>query len=102
MKLLTLCAMAAALVLTPAAQAETTVKLSDVHLCCNACVKGVDKALGKVSDVTTEIDKDAGTVVIKAQNDAAAQKAVKAMADAGYHGKADNTKFAMKDDSGAK
>src|SRR5439155_15782650 len=29
--------------------ADTSVKLSKVHLCCNGCVKGVDKALTGVS-----------------------------------------------------
>ncbi|MEW6304330.1 MAG: hypothetical protein AB1705_12705 [Verrucomicrobiota bacterium] len=101
MKLLLL-VLASGLCLVPRAQAETTVKLSNVHLCCNACVKGVERSVAKLTEVTAEIDKDGGTVTFKAANDGAAQKAVTAMAAAGYHGKADNTKFAMKDDSGAK
>jgi len=46
---LTLTALAAAfsLVLTARA-AESTVKLSDVHLCCQSCVKGVQSAISKV------------------------------------------------------
>src|SRR5579859_3837177 len=28
------------------AQAESTVKLTDVHICCKSCVKGIDKAVG--------------------------------------------------------
>ena len=38
------------------------VKLSNVHLCCNACVKGAEKAAAKAAGATVTVDKDAGTV----------------------------------------
>jgi len=63
--------------------ADTSVKLSDVHLCCNNCVKSVDKALSKVAGVTAQSDKDAGTVTITAPDKATAQKAVDALVAAG-------------------
>ena len=47
-----------------AALAETTVTLSDVHLCCNNCVKGVDTAVAPVSGTKATCDKDAGTIGI--------------------------------------
>src|SRR5204863_5966619 len=67
--------------------ADTSVKLSDVHLCCNSCVKGVDKALSGVSGAKAQSDKDAGTVTISAPDKATAQKAVDALVAAGYYGK---------------
>jgi len=66
--------------------ADTSVKLSNVHLCCNNCVKGVDKALSGVIGAKAQSDKDAGTVTIKAPDKATAQKAVDALLAAGYFG----------------
>ena len=42
--------------------ADVTAKLSDVHLCCPSCVKGVDKAVAGIAGLTATADKDAGTV----------------------------------------
>ena len=53
----TLCALA----LTAVAHAEST-KITTVHLCCPACVKGVEKAVADIKGVTADVDKDAGTV----------------------------------------
>src|SRR5258707_3512319 len=64
--------------------ADTSVKLSNVHLCCNSCVKGVDKALSGVTGATAQSDKDAGTVTITAPDKATAQKAVNALVAEGY------------------
>ncbi len=63
--------------------ADTSVKLSNVHLCCNGCVKGVDKALSTVTGATAQSDKDAGTVTLSAPDNATAQKAVDALVAAG-------------------
>jgi copper chaperone CopZ len=76
--------------------AEGTVKLSHVHLCCNSCVKGVDKAVASVSGVTAESDKDEGTVTIKAPDTATAQKAVDALVKAGYFGSSGNPSVKVK------
>jgi copper chaperone CopZ len=73
--------------------AETTVKLSDVHLCCGSCVKGIESSVGKVKGATVVADKDAGTVTITAPDEATAKKAVTAVAKAGYFGKSDNEKI---------
>ena len=40
--------------------AETTVKLTKVHLCCDGCVAGVQKAVGTVPGVTAAVEKGAG------------------------------------------
>lgn len=75
------------------AQAETTVKLSGVHLCCGGCVKGIEKALAKVEGASAECDRKAGTVMVKAADDAGAKKALVAIGRAGYYGKSDNAKL---------
>ena len=77
------------------ALAETTVKLSNVHLCCGSCVKGIEASVGKVKGATVAADKDAGTVTITAADEATATKAVNAVGKAGYYGKSDNAKIAV-------
>ncbi|MEO6738689.1 MAG: cation transporter [Chthoniobacteraceae bacterium] len=84
------------------ASAETTVKLSNVHLCCGSCVKGVEKAVATVSGVTAACDKDAGTVTLTAADKATTQKAVDALDAAGYFGKSSDSAVSFKDNSGAK
>jgi copper chaperone CopZ len=86
-KLALLASLAVALVGAPLASADVSVKLTDVHLCCNSCVKGVDKAIAPVSGATAKSDKDSETVTIMAPDKATAQKAVDALVMAGYWGK---------------
>jgi copper chaperone CopZ len=89
------------LVLTAAAQAETKVELKGVHLCCKACVKGVEKALQGMEGVQAVCDQKQKTVTITATDNATAQKAVDALAAAGYHGETSGQDVTIKDDSGA-
>ena len=98
-QLLTLIATAA---LATFAKAETTVKLSNVHLCCNGCVTGAEKAVAKAHGVTAAVDKDAGTVTLTAADKAAVQSGVDALVAAGYFGKSDSADISVKDTSGAK
>jgi copper chaperone CopZ len=84
------------------AQAESTVKLSGVHLCCKSCVKGVGTAVGTVSGANAACDADAGTVTITAGDDATAQKAVDALVAAGYYGKSENSAVKVNAVTGAK
>jgi mercuric ion binding protein len=84
------------------AQAAMTVKASNLHICCNKCEKALTAATKLIAGVKASIDGEAGTVTLEASSLAAAQKAVDAMAKAGYHGKTDNAKVAFKEDSGAK
>jgi len=73
--------------LTFAAQADdVTAKISDVHLCCNSCVKGVDKAVADVPGVKAVSDKDASTVTLTGPDKASLQKAADALIAAGYFG----------------
>jgi copper chaperone CopZ len=82
------------------ARAETKVELKNVHLCCPACVKAVGAVLKKVEGVKGACDREAKTVTITATDDAAARKAIDALAEAGFHGDPGSKALAMKDDSG--
>ena len=94
--------LALSLALAPAALADFTVTLSNVHLCCNSCVKGVDKATATVAGATAASDKDAETVKITAPDQATAQKAVDALVAAGYFGVSSDPAIKLNADTGAK
>ena len=80
--------------------AETKVEVKGVHLCCAACVKGVGAALKGVDGVKGACDRDAGTVTITADDEATAQKAINALAAAGFHGQPDSKAVRFPRDSG--
>jgi len=79
-----------------AKRTETKVKLKGVHLCCQSCVDGVDAALKDIEGVKSQCDMENGTVTLTVSDVAAAQKALDAIAAAGYHGDTDNKQLAMK------
>jgi copper chaperone CopZ len=56
------------------------VELKGVHLCCGKCIAGVKKALTGIEGVQYKCDQEAKTVTITAKDDAAAQKALDALA----------------------
>jgi len=85
-----------------AAHADSSVKLSDVHLCCQSCVKGVDKAVAKVPGVTAKSDMDDKTVSLTGPDTATVQKAVDALVAAGYYGKSSDDSIKVSADTGAK
>jgi len=93
----------AVLALVGPARAEKEVKvvLKGVHLCCGGCVKTVGEVLGKVDGVKPKCDQEAKTVTITAKDTETAKKALKALADAGFHGDTGDKDLAIKDDSGA-
>jgi copper chaperone CopZ len=66
--------------------AELHAKISGVHLCCQGCVNGVQKAVAKVEGAKAEVDQDAGTVTLVTADAATAQKAADALVAAGYFG----------------
>lgn len=82
--------------------ADTSVKLSNVHLCCDKCVKGVDKAVTSVPGATSSSDKASGTVTITAPDQAAVQKAANAVVAAGYFGTSSDPAIKIEAKSGAK
>jgi copper chaperone CopZ len=93
--------LSAAGMLGAAALAETIVKVENVHLCCPACVKGVAAALKSVDGVKGACDRTAKTVTITAPDESSAQKAVEALADAGFHGRPDTKAVHFPRNSGA-
>jgi copper chaperone CopZ len=101
MKLSSVFALAAVLCFGLAARAETKVELKGTHLCCGQCVKAVGDILKTVDGVSGKCDAKGGTVTITAKDDAAAQKALDALAAGGFHGTTGNDKLKQKDDSGA-
>jgi copper chaperone CopZ len=82
--------------------ADASVKLTDVHLCCQSCVKGVQKAVSKVDGVTATSDMDAHTVSLTGPDAATVQKAVDSLVAAGYYGKSSDAAFIVSSDTGAK
>ena len=70
--------------------------MTGVHLCCQGCVNAVDAALKNVEGVESQCDMDNGTVTLTANDDTAAQKALDALAAAGFYGSSDNEQLAMK------
>ena len=87
---------AAAALYADAARAAVTVTVSEMHLCCRGCTIAVDKALAKVEGAKGVTSQDEGTTVIEAVDAKVAQKALDAMAAAGFTGKLDteDLKFA--------
>ncbi|HEY1169773.1 MAG TPA: cation transporter [Verrucomicrobiae bacterium] len=100
MKSLKTLAIVAALSLIPAsmAMAETKVKLTNVHLCCGSCVKGIESSVSKVEGATVVASQDDGTVTVTAKDDDTAKKAVNAVGKAGYYGKSDHAKIKINND----
>jgi periplasmic mercuric ion binding protein len=78
------------------AAAETKVTISGTHLCCGACIKAVDTTLKDMPGVKFNSDQVAKTIAIVADSDEAAQKAIDALATAGFYGKLDNDKLKYK------
>ena len=101
MSRLSVVAALAGLLVAGAVRAETKVELKNVHLCCGACVKAVGNILQK-NGVKGSCDREAKTVTITAPDDKAAQKAIDALTDAGFHGATGNKELAAKADSGVK
>lgn len=80
-----------------AKHSQSKVELKGVHLCCQGCVDAADAALMSVAGVTAHCNMESGTVALTAGDDAAAQKALDALAAAGFYGRTGNQKLAMKD-----
>ncbi|HLJ92624.1 MAG TPA: cation transporter [Gemmataceae bacterium] len=83
-------------------RAETKVELTNVHLCCRACVAAVGNILKEIPGVEGKCDQQSKTVTITAADEKTAQKALDALAKGGFHGKTANKELSIKDDSGVK
>ena len=90
MKLLSLAVASALLLCASADPAQAgSVNVKGVHLCCGACVRDANDALDGIKGVKDVVaNRDSKTVTFAAEDDAAAKAGVKALAEAGFHGKA--------------
>jgi copper chaperone CopZ len=75
---------------------EIKVELTGVHLCCQGCVNATNAALMSVKGVHFRCAMENGTITLTAKDGAAAQKALDALAAAGFYGNSDNKDVAMK------
>ena len=82
--------------------ADVTVTISDVHICCGSCVKGIDKAVAGVQGLTAKADEDAGTMTLTGPDTATVQKGADALVAAGFFGKSSDPAIKLNADTGAK
>ena len=75
--------------------AAETMKLTDMHICCGGCTKGILKAVEGLTAVKVTVDQDAEEATIVADDKAAGIKALKAIAAAGYHASIDGKTIDM-------
>lgn len=68
-----------------ALQAEVTAKLTNMHICCGGCTKGILKAVDGMTAVKVMVDQDSEETTITGSDKASVQKAIDAIAAAGYH-----------------
>jgi copper chaperone CopZ len=78
---------------------ETKVEVKGLHLCCGGCVSAATGAVSGAGGKDAKGDKDSGTLTFSAPNEKAAQRALDALAAAGFHGDTGNKALAMKDES---
>jgi hypothetical protein len=86
-----------AMTTTTASAAEA--KLTNVHVCCNSCKKGIDAAVTGAG-AKAKIDKT--TVTVTADDEAGVKKAVDALLAAGYYGNGATATAAAPSDAKAK
>ena len=66
-----------------------TVTVKGAHICCGSCVNGAKKALKDVDGVSSAAaERSGGTISFEAKDSKAAEAGIKALAKAGYFGKA--------------
>jgi copper chaperone CopZ len=85
-----------------ASAADVTVTLTDVHVCCQSCVKAVAKVVATVPGLTGTADQDAGSVVLTAADTATVQKGADALVAAGFYGKSSDPAIKINAETGAK
>jgi len=66
---------------------ETEVTLTDVHLCCGGCRRGVERA---ASGFDVEVSTSGKSVTVKGEKGSEVQKALDAIAEAGFYGNSDH------------
>jgi len=93
---------AATLLLAGSLRAETKITISGTHLCCGQCLRAVDATLKDMPGVKHKSSQEAKTIELTCENDEAAQKAVNALAVAGFYGKTNSDKVKYADVAAAK
>lgn len=88
-------------IVAAAQAADVSAKISDVHLCCQGCVKGVEKAVADIKGVTATVDEDAETVSLTGPDAVSVQKAANALVAAGYFGTSSNPEIKIAASTGA-
>lgn len=81
--------------------AESSVKLENVHLCCKACVRGVESAVAGVEGASAKADQETGVVVITAADKKTVRQGVNAMMRGGFYGTSTDASIKVRDISGA-
>lgn len=82
-------ALAGMVVVLVAATSQAQVEVSDIHLCCGACVKSIGAALGDIDGVSgASCDRDAKKVTFNASDEKALKAGLAALSKAGFYGKA--------------
>jgi mercuric ion binding protein len=85
------------------AAADTKIDLKQVHMCCPGCAEDVAEVLQKVSGVkNVACDQKTKTARFTATDTKVAQRALDALAEAGFHGATGTKDYAFKEDSGVK
>jgi copper chaperone CopZ len=82
--------------------ADVAVNITDVHICCGSCVKGVAKAVADVSGLTAKADEDTGIVTLTGPDTATVQKGADALVAAGFFGKSSDPSITINAATGAK
>jgi periplasmic mercuric ion binding protein len=77
--------------------AKVTVTVSEMHVCCGACIKAIEKAIAKVPGVEGKVEQESGEegegmATLTAANYELVQKAIDEIAKAGFHGDLDSDK----------
>ncbi len=81
---------------------DVTVHISNVHLCCGSCVKGVTNAVAGIDGIKASADKETGVVEITGPDKATVQKAADALIKAGYFGESSDPGIKIDSSTGAK
>ena len=89
MKLVILSSIVLLTSLTTFLPVDSDVTVKGVHLCCGSCVDAVNDALDGIDGVSgIACDQNTKMATFKAANDEAAEKGIKALAEAGFFGTA--------------
>lgn len=83
------------------AMAETTVTITESHVCCGNCVTAAANAVKPITGATAVANRTNGSIVVTAPDAATAQKAVDALVAAGYFGKSSDAAVKVNAPTGA-